>query len=63
MLAGNDPTDPILPGKHERGITIRDYFAAKAMQGMLPGLNDWNEAGMARLAYEMADAMLAERSK
>ena len=47
------------------GMTLRDYFAAKAMQGMFAGRNgsvltasDW-----ATQAYIIADAMLAERSK
>ena len=44
------------------GMTLRDYFAAKAMQGMLAD----SEAGgsvedFARNAYAMADAMLAAR--
>ena len=47
------------------GMTLRDYFAAKAMQGMFAGRNgsvltasDW-----ATQAYIIADAMLAERNK
>jgi hypothetical protein len=51
--------------EHHRGMTMRDYFAAKAMQGMLAGLlaygHDimWNE--IAKDAYKMADAMLKAR--
>jgi len=45
------------------GMTLRDYFAAKAMQGMLtrPGSIDVNQD--ADFAYKMADAMLAARSQ
>ena len=46
------------------GMTLRDYFAAKALQGLCAGL----EAGdrpdvIPSMAYVFADAMLAERSK
>ena len=48
------------------GMTLRDYFAAKAMQGMIArtgwGIED--DAGdIAGEAYGYADAMLAEREK
>ena len=46
-----------------RGITLRDYFAAKAMQGMLADLPngiEWKE-GVADAAYQFADAMLEVR--
>jgi hypothetical protein len=42
-------------------MTLRDYFAAKAMQGILyEGLDP---AETAQHAYEMADAMLKERER
>lgn len=53
------------------GITMRDYFAAKAMAGYLTGdallkqsdtAAEWVKK-TATAAYEMADAMLAERNK
>lgn len=47
------------------GMSLRDYFAAKAMQSMVTaeyasavGFAAWSED-----AYRMADAMLAERAK
>lgn len=54
-------------------MTLRDYFAAKAMQGMLAN-GDWvtnmvNATGQEAdevvgiAAYEIADAMLRERAK
>jgi len=48
------------------GMTLRDYFAAKAMQGMFchdsSFVKTWQEQ-TAKDAYTMADAMLAEREK
>jgi hypothetical protein len=49
---------------HESGMTLRDYFAAKAMEGMLAYsyLHPLSmEDGCARDAYDMADAMLKAR--
>lgn len=47
------------------GMTLRDYFAAKALQGMLADSDSCpssNEA-VALYAYELADLMLAARAK
>jgi hypothetical protein len=55
------------------GMDLRDYFAAKAMQGIINtkqprdyhwgnGVSD-NKPKIAALAYGMADAMMEERSK
>lgn len=44
----------------ETGMTMRDYFAAKAMQGMYARVN-WQCDDVARRAYEMADAMMEAR--
>lgn len=47
--------------------TLRDYFAAKAMQGLLsneqchPFGMSFNEGFLANCAYRMADAMLKAR--
>ena len=47
------------------GMTLRDYFAAKAMQGLLNESNagDGNWEIEAIAAYKIADAMLKERTK
>lgn len=49
------------------GMTLRDYFAAKAMQGDWAlgsaGAGDDGFVSDARRYYKMADAMLAERNK
>jgi hypothetical protein len=49
----------------EGGMTLRDYFAAKAMQGAMSGCAARGEvimySDLAQLSYEMADAMMKER--
>lgn len=51
------------------GMTLRDYFAAKAMQADLSNwpidAGDWlkHRADLVHRYYLMADAMLAERAK
>lgn len=50
--------------KSSAGLTMRDYFAAKAMQGFAADDNaTWRNGieGMAHCAYEWADAMLEAR--
>ena len=56
----------------EEGMTLRDYFAAKAMQSIYMRLgggpcagsdHDGGLTNVAKNAYYMADAMLAERAK
>jgi hypothetical protein len=48
----------------DEGMTLRDYFAAKALQAMLsdPVWRSNNDSGLiAHFAYKMADAMLEAR--
>ena len=47
------------------GLSIRDYFAAKAMQGMIAavGYHRGEVDFMAESAYDCADALLNERAK
>jgi hypothetical protein len=60
-----DTGGPAFPVGSYAGMTLRDYFAAKAMQGLMSARNPilTKIADIAEGAYEMADAMLAERSK
>jgi len=49
-----------------KGMTLRDYFAAKAMQGYCSNQQHTSSCTVeltADCAYEMADAMLAAREK
>lgn len=50
---------------HEEGMTLRDYFAAKAMQGYISSDDEceWDPIYLASWAYRVADAMIAERAK
>ena len=51
--------------KGSYGMDLRDYFAAKAMQGLIYGSVKAyeNPAMCAEWAYQTADAMLKERAK
>ena len=52
------------PSTHCFGMTLRDYFAAKAMQAHTVGRGDFadsNKRTIAECAYDMADAMLEVR--
>ena len=61
----NEPAFPTFEGDTYDGMTLRDYFAAQAMQG------DWAEgevhygeyAERAEEYYSMADAMLKAREQ
>lgn len=49
----------------EKGMTLRDYFAAKAMQGLVAGAQhdeQINLHGAAEWSYNMSDAMLKARA-
>lgn len=51
----------ISPTGHAEGMTLRDYFAAKAMQGLMDAAMPMSE--IADAAYDMADAMLKARQQ
>jgi hypothetical protein len=54
------------PVANERGMTLRDYFAAKAIQGVLANSSFDTIEGMMNasiIAYMMADAMLQSRDR
>lgn len=44
------------------GLTMRDYFAAMAMQGIQSRVN-WSIESIADLAYKQADEMLKAREQ
>ncbi|HCD5851347.1 TPA: hypothetical protein NDS93_001226 [Klebsiella pneumoniae] len=62
---------PAYPTQGYEGLTVRDYFAAKAMQGWLASYPEseqhpvatHHENMVAELSYLMADAMLKAREK
>jgi len=45
------------------GMTLRDYFAAKAMQGLLTAeiVGEYSNEHVAEIAFMLADAMLKAR--
>jgi hypothetical protein len=54
------------PDEGNFGMTLRDYFAAKAMQAMLASPNcpmDVRESALAASAYATADAMMRARER
>ncbi len=57
---------PVSTGYSE-GISVRDYFAAKAMQGLIEATvgpeTVWTPDELAESAYILADAMLSQREK
>ena len=51
-------------GMHVSGMSLRDYFAAKALSAYMDGGDVPNDFLMiARRSYAMADAMLAAREE
>ena len=58
---------PAFPAQHfdladgEHGMTLRDWLAGMAMQGLMDAAMPL--AKIAEEAYQMADAMIQERSK
>ncbi|CAD6548726.1 hypothetical protein LMG28727_04882 [Paraburkholderia kirstenboschensis] len=57
-ISANGPSRPV----QAAGITIRDYFAAAALQGILSGDQGGNfDASNVRVAYLYADEMMRRR--
>ena len=62
----NPPAFPNDAAKHpfdKVGMTLRDYFAANAMQGLLSSDVYAPLETFAKQSYKVADAMLAAREK
>lgn len=66
---------PVPNSDYKDGMDLRDYFAAKAMQGLLThqwlylhdrakwvNCDDWDDY-VVETSYAIADSMLAERNK
>ncbi|WP_048979518.1 hypothetical protein [Klebsiella pneumoniae] len=49
--------------QNEPGMTLRDYFAAKAMQSIPLSIEPNKQKLIATAAYQMADAMLKVREE
>jgi len=62
----NQPAFPAMHfdlAENEHGLTMRDYFAAKAMTGLLTAeiVGEYSNEHVAEIAYRIADAMLKAR--
>ena len=59
------PDQPFLPETYSAGgMTMRDYYAAKAMAALIAaysGTQAWGPSTTAQRAFEYADAMLRNR--
>ncbi|HDM8448849.1 hypothetical protein HL273_20540 [Yersinia enterocolitica] len=60
------PAFPFVPGEgsalyESEGMTLRDYFAVRAMQSIPLALNKDEQSVVAQASYEMADAMIKAR--
>jgi hypothetical protein len=68
-MSNTNTGGPAFPGLHpsaecrfqEEGMTLRDYFAAKALQGFISRGGNYNAEFDADRAYAFADAMLKAR--
>lgn len=60
-----DTSIPAFPVPHCLGMTLRDYFAAAALQGVISAAYECGcqAPDVAKEAYDAADAMIAEREK
>ena len=62
----NKNSDPAFPVESDAfahlGMSLRDYFAARALAPAFPGMTTRDVQYAAEAAYELADAMLAARS-
>lgn len=67
MSQARNDGGPAFPGGwYQPGMSLRDYFAAKAMAAILThrdAFEDSGESEVARMAYNQADAMLAVKAK
>ena len=54
----------VIDSEMEPGMTLRDYFAAASLQGLManPECNKtWDESDVAKFCYEMSNEMLKAR--
>ena len=63
FVTGFDEQPPVMAQRFHRGMSLRDYFAAKVMQGLVacPNYDAQTYSAAAQEAYKQADAMLRAR--
>ncbi len=64
---GDEPAFPVTQSTYPTGMSLRDWFAGMALAGRMAS-GDWNATNHyveneVSVAYNIADAMLAEREK
>lgn len=58
------PAFPAEAALHNKGMTLRDWFAGQALAGMYAQFGaELSPSAFASFAYRLADAMLAARSR
>ena len=61
------PVEMIYTQENEKfnGMTLRDYFAAKAMTGLLTAelVGEYSNEHVAEISYRIADAMMKAREE
>lgn len=64
MSNDGGPAFPIHWENHDKGMTLRDYFAAKVMHAVLSTPKEMQATAddIAEMSYEMANAMLKARN-
>jgi hypothetical protein len=60
MTDNSPPAFPVQDGFYAAGMSLRDWFAGQALATLQP---HWDAKPLAKAAYEVADAMLAERER
>ena len=64
-MSDEEEVQAAFPDRYRDGMTLRDYFAAKAMQGICNSRSHSELKGhaiaSAKVAYELADAMMKAR--
>lgn len=71
MTTAKIKNEPVVPWREDLddcptinlGTTLRDYFAAKAMQGLVAARDRPSGSAIVEYAYHMADGMLEERAR
>ena len=57
--------DGVRPSGFDNGMTLRDYFAAKAMTGLLTAeiVGEYTNEHIANISFLIADAMMKARTE
>jgi hypothetical protein len=56
--------DGVIGVKENKGMDLRDWFAGKALTGLLTEASgDYEDGAVAELAYNLADEMMKAREK